>query len=119
MYNKILALRLIVRVNSIHGIKLRLPTAGLNTQLAIQHYQIYTIILEGVHHSIGDDAARSPAVGREQALGVARAHDESLVLLQQREVVHQQPELGPVGEHLSVASIRDQLVGKLCTMWDA
>ena len=78
----------------------------------------YITGLVGVYHSIGDDAARSPAVGGEQTLGVARAHDESLVLLQQREVVHQQPELGPVGEHLPVASVRDQLVGELCTMWD-
>ena len=65
------------------------------------------------HHSVGDDAARSPFVGGEESLGMTRDHDQSLVVLETREIVHEQPELGPVGENLSVAAVCHQLVGKL------
>ena len=41
------------------------------------------------------------------------AHDERLIFLQSREIVHQQPELSPIGEHLPIATVRHQLMGKL------
>ena len=65
------------------------------------------------HHSVGDDTARSPFVRGEEPLRVARDHDECLVVMETREVVHEYPELSPVGEDLSVATVRHQLMGEL------
>ncbi len=44
---------------------------------------------------------------------MARVEHTGLVLLHHRQVVHHQPELGPVGEHLTITSIRHQLFWKL------
>ena len=38
---------------------------------------------------------------------------ERLVLFHDRQVVHYQPKLHPVGEHLAIASVRHQLMRKL------
>ena len=57
------------------------------------------------HHSVGDDAAWGPVVGGEETLWVSGGHDEGLVVLETREVVHEYPELCPVREDLSIATV--------------
>ena len=49
----------------------------------------------------------------EETLWMTGDHDECLVVVETREVVHEEPELGPVGEDLPVSTVRHQLVGKL------
>lgn len=44
---------------------------------------------------------------------MAGVHDQGLIVLHHREVVHSQPELRPVGEHLAIATIGHQLLWKL------
>ena len=49
----------------------------------------------------------------EETLWMAGDHDECLVVVETREVVHEEPELSPVGEDLAVSTVGHQLVGKL------
>ena len=65
------------------------------------------------YHSIGDDTSGCLRVRGEEAHGVARVEDKCLVVLHHREVLHDQQELGPVGEHLAITTICHQLVGEL------
>ena len=66
-----------------------------------------------MYHAIGDDTTWCLGVAWEKSHRVARVHHKSLVLLHYREIVHCQTELCPVGEHLAIATIRHQLLGKL------
>lgn len=66
-----------------------------------------------MYHAIGDDTAWCLGVAGEEPHGMSRVHHQGLVFLHHREVVHSQPELGPVGEHLAIASVCHQLLGKL------
>ena len=66
-----------------------------------------------MYHAIGDDTTWCLGVAWEKSHRVARVHHKSLVLLHYREIVHCQTELCPVGEHLTIATIRHQLLGKL------
>ena len=66
-----------------------------------------------MYHAIGDDTTWCLGVAWEESHRVARVHHKSLVLLHYREIVHCQTELCPVGEHLAIATIRHQLLGKL------
>ena len=45
------------------------------------------------HHAVGDDETGGRGQGREEAEGVARVHDESLLWRHLAQVVHHQPEL--------------------------
>ena len=53
-------------------------------------------------------------MGREESHGVAGVEDEGLVLLHNGQVVHEKPELSPVGQHLTITTIGYQLLRKLC-----
>ena len=66
-----------------------------------------------MYHAIGDDTTWCLGVAWEESHRVARVHHKSLVLLHYREIVHCQPELCPVGEHLAIATIRHQFLRKL------
>ena len=67
-------------------------------------------------HAVRDDTAWSLRVGGEEACRMAGVEHQRLVLLHHGEVVHDQPELGPVGQHLPIPSICHQLLRKLPTM---
>ena len=77
------------------------------------HRQIYRLTEIQMYHAIGDDTAWCLWVAWEESHRVARVHHKSLVFFHHREIVHRQPELCPVGEHLAIATICHQLLGKL------
>jgi hypothetical protein len=52
-------------------------------------------------------------MGREESHGVAGVEDEGLILLHDGQVVHKKPELSPVGQHLTIATIGHQLLREL------
>ena len=75
--------------------------------------RLSTVWIFFTDHSIGYDTAWGIGMGREESHGVAGVEDEGLVLLHDGQVVHEKPELSPVGQHLTIATIGHQLLRKL------
>ena len=65
------------------------------------------------HHPVSDHRPGGLGGAREQSEGVAGVEDERLAVRHSGEVVEDQPELGPVGEDLSVTSVSDKLLREL------
>ena len=81
-----------------------------------QRIHSFVVVLTGIignNHPICHHNAWSFRVGWEKAQGVARIHDEGLVIPHFTEVFHHQTVLRPILENRTVATIGDEFMREL------
>ena len=66
------------------------------------------------HHAVGHHHSGCIGMRRKQAQGVARIHDECLVISHLAKVLHDEAILRPILEHCSVSTVGDEFMWKLC-----